>query len=305
MNWRTKTTAFRVLSSIPGGPSVYRFAREHLTKSLDPRPDRVKQKLDVGIMYLDALAAHNKLDLLLNGTHLDFGSGWHPTIPFLFYSMGVQRQCLFDLMPVLNRRMVEQTLATFRSVVIDPAWPRHSRLKRIPPEMQQTDWRKYLDQLGISYHAPYAESVPKLAEQIDVITSTIVLLYIPVEPLRWCIEQIHKCLKPGGLFLATIHLRDLYADSDKTISDYNHLQYSPEEWDNKINSALMSHNRLKARDYRELLENAGFTLPVFDVEVGTEAHLKQLDSIRIHPYFSRYSGEELAARHLFFIAQKK
>src|SRR5689334_4657297 len=113
MNWRTKVTAYRILSSVPGGPLLYRFAQEHLTKSLDPIPERVTQKLRIGFMYFDALAAQNKTDLLLNGTHLDFGSGWHPTIPFLFYSLGVQRQYLFDLAPVLNARMLEKTLKTF------------------------------------------------------------------------------------------------------------------------------------------------------------------------------------------------
>ena len=328
---------------------LYRFAQEHLTKSLDPIPERVKQKLRVAAMYVDALEKQGRADLLLNRTHLDFGTGWHPTIPLFFYSLGVQRQYLFDLAPVLNGRMVEETVKTFLGIVTEPSWPEREKLKRLPPgpslpgndtlfigERQDgrmvmicpgrkgsaeesaqgdyefipgkeisRDWRKYLDRVGISYHAPYAEFFPKLAGQVDFVTSTQVLLHIPREPLRWCFEQIHKSLKPGGLFLATIHLRDLYADADKSISDYNHLRYSVDEWENRINSPLMSYNRFKAKDYRELLEEAGFELPVFEVEQGTEAHLKELDRIPIDPFFKRYTREELAARHLFFIARKK
>jgi len=291
---------------------LYRCAQEYLTKSLHPTPERVTQKLRVGLMYLDALARQNKTDLLLNGTHLDFGTGWHPTIPLLFYSLGVKRQYLFDLVPVLNGRMVEKTVRTFRDIVTAADWLQQNetqrnalKLQRIPPETPQTDWRKYLQELGISYHAPYADFFPSLAGKIDVVTSTQVLLHIPRDAMRWCFGQIHNCLKPGGLFLATIHLRDLYADADKTISDYNHLRYSADEWENRINSPLMSYNRFKARDYRELLEEAGFELAAFEVEQGTEAHLRQLEAIKIDACFGRYSREELAARHLFFIARKK
>jgi SAM-dependent methyltransferase len=144
-----------------------------------------------------------------------------------------------------------------------------------------------------------------LADKIDVVTSTQVLLHIPREPMRRCLRQIHHSLKPGGLFLATIHLRDLFADSDKRISDYNHLRYSTGSWERWVNSPLMSYNRFKARDYRELLEEAGFTLLLFAVEPGSPEHVKALERLPIAPCFQRYSREELAARHLLFVAQKK
>src|SRR5205823_1133410 len=100
MNWRVKIAAFKVLSTVPGGSALYRFAQEHLTKSLNPLPTRVSQKLEVGLLYLNTLARLGKTDLLLKGVNLDFGAGWHPTIPLLYYSMGVGRQYLFDLVPV-------------------------------------------------------------------------------------------------------------------------------------------------------------------------------------------------------------
>jgi len=69
MKWRRKITAFKVLSTVPGGTLLYRFAQEHLTKSLDPIPERVKQKLRVAAMYVDALEKQGRADLLLNRTH--------------------------------------------------------------------------------------------------------------------------------------------------------------------------------------------------------------------------------------------
>src|SRR5882724_1375355 len=135
MNWRAKIAAFKVLSALPGGSALYRFCQEHLTKSLDPVLARVRQKLDVGMLYWNTLARLQKVELLLKGVHLDFGAGWHPTIPLLFYSMGVGRQYLFDLVPVMDRQIVKQTIETFLAIARDKNWPHQVKLQRLPPPM--------------------------------------------------------------------------------------------------------------------------------------------------------------------------
>ena len=67
----------------------------------------------------------------------------------------------------------------------------------------------------------------------------------------------------------------------------------------------MSYNRLRAPDYRELLEQAGFELLAFDIEPGTAADLAELEQIPLAKCFQRYSREDLAAKHLFFAARKR
>jgi hypothetical protein len=120
-----------------------------------------------------------------------------------------------------------------------------------------------------------------------------------------CLSQIHGSLKSGGLFLATIHLRDILAGFSHTgLTKYQHLRYSPETWERRINSSLMSFNRFKAPDYRVLLEEAGFEIRHFEVEPGTDEDLEELNQVRIDPCFQHCTREELAARHLFFVAQK-
>jgi SAM-dependent methyltransferase len=264
----------------------------------------VDQKLRVGQRYFEWLRSKGQTQKLLNGSYLDFGAGWHPSIPLLYYSLGCARQRLFDLAPVLDRTLVSQTVDTVLALLNDPAWIGHGDLKRLPPKFTGDDWRGYLKDLGISYHAPYADVFPELAGSLDVVTSTQVLLHIPREPLRWCFEQIYRSLKPGGVFLATIHLRDLMVGIHNHRSKYNQLRYSTETWDRWINSKLMSYNRLRAPDYRQLLEGAGFAIEHFEIEGGTPADFRELDAIRVAECFKKYSREDLAATHLFFVAQK-
>jgi SAM-dependent methyltransferase len=304
MNWRIKVAAFKALSALPGGSAAYRFLQERVTRSLDPTPQRVGQKLDVGTLYFKALTELGCADLLLRGTHLDFGTGWHPSIPFLYYSMGTPRQELFDLVPALSRETVAATVRTFLDLIKRPDCPHTSQLSRLPPPEVGPDWRKYLADLGITYSAPYADVFPSLDGKIDVVTSTQVLLHIPREPMRWCFGEIYRSLKPGGLFLATIHLKDLWASIHIGLSKYNHLRYSPAAWERWVNSPLMSFNRFKAPDYRQLLEETKFEIVRFDVEPGTKEDLAELDTIPIADCFKRYSREDLAAHHLFFAARK-
>lgn len=306
MKWLLKVVGFKVLSTVPGGRRCYRFTQEHLTKSLVPSPVRVSQKIGVAVQYYNWLAQHQETRRLLEGTHLDFGAGWHPTIPLVFYSMGVERQYLWDVAPVLDGRMLRETLNTLLPMIGEPGFAHRQLLRRIPPKLADGSWRRYLETVGLSYHAPYTAEASSLASSADVATCTQVLPYVRDAAVPECIRQVHQCLKPGGLFLATIHLRDtVIGRLEPGLEKYRPLRYSPQTWDRWMNSALMCFNRLKAPDYRRFLEQTGFELLHFEIEPGTAEELKELDQVAIAECFRRYTGEDLAARHLFFVARKR
>jgi len=305
MNWLAKALTYKLLSVLPGGEALYNYAREHITHSLVPNQGRVSQKLEVGLHYLDWMTEHGLGARFTEGVHLDFGTGWHPTIPLLNYAFGVNRQHLFDIAPNLNGEKLDQTIKAFLSLVGDPQWPHRSRLRRLPPQLGQTNWRTYLEQLGITYHAPYDDAFSSLTGALDVVTSTQVLLYVPRSVMPGCFRQIYASLKPGGVFLATVHLRDILAGNPYTSADkYNHLRYPPQTWERWFNSSIMHFNRFKARDYRAFLEQAGFEIAHFEVEPATGEDYQELNRIKIAACFKQYSSEELAARHLFFVARK-
>ena len=307
MNWLVKVAAFKLLSAVPGGKALYRFSQERITHSLVPAPARVDQKIQVGLRYWNWLAANSCTEKLIQGVHLDLGAGWHPTIPLLYYCLGVSRQQLFDTSPLLNRELVSETVKTVLQIVTDPRWAHRSLLRRLPEinAMDKISWAEYLRQMGITYHAPYASMYEGMVGTVEAVTCTQVLYYIGRDGLRHCFRQCHQSLKPGGKFLATIHLNDTHAAPGNGLSQYNNLKFSPAVWEGLINSSLMSNNRLKAPDYRELLEEAGFQIVHFEVEGPTASDLRELDQIPVHSFFNRYTREELGAKHLFFVAEKR
>jgi hypothetical protein len=306
MNWHLKVAGYKLLSVLPGGRTLYGFSQKHITKSLTPSRARLTQKIEVAVRYLHWLAEHHESERLLKGVHLDFGSGWHPTIPLFLYSIGVERQYLFDVVPVLDSDMLGQTVKGFLSIVGEPGFPHQDLVRRMPPAFDARSWEGYLRGLGLSYHAPYVEEVPSLADSVEVATCTQVLPYVRADVVPWCFGQVHQCLKSGGLFLATVHLRDVVAGVFQPgLVKYNQLRYSPKTWERWVLSPLMSFNRLKAPDYRQLLEAAGFEIVHFEIEPGTAEELKELEQVRIAECFRGYKPEDLAARHLFFVARKR
>ena len=297
MNWRLKVGGAKALSWMPGGPALYRFSQKHITRSLLPTQTRVRQKIEVGRQYLRWLTDHGAEGKLLTGTHLDYGAGWHPTIPLLYYSLGVQRQILLDIAPLLDRKLLAQTVETFRSVTTG-AEATGPQLARLPPPLVEADWRHYLSGLGMTYHAPYLTALDSITGTADVATSTQVFPYVPGSAIPTCFKHVWQCLKPGGFFLATMHLREMQAGWDQ-------FRFPTADWERWFNSALLCYSQLRASDYRALLEQAGFELISFEVEPGTANELKELEEIKLAPQFQGYSPEELAARHLFFAAKKR
>lgn len=304
MNWRLKCFCYKVLSALPGGKGLYGFVQRYLTGSIIPSKSRVEQKLEVAIRYWTWISAHGFAENLVNGVHLDFGAGWHPTIPLMFYSLGVGQQRLLDLKPVKRFAAVKRTKEIFREVAPSMAEKAGIKLLRLPPVLGSHQTLDQLfDSLGIHYEAPYRDLMSQPGDCVDLVTSTQVLLHIDEPALRECFRAIFHVLKPGGHLLATIHLRSLYGGLLKGKEAYQYLRYSPKDWE-AFGSSIMSYSRLKAPDYRRLLLEVGFELSTFEVDPIRPEDLEVLSKVPVHSCFASYTKEELAARHLFFAARK-
>ena len=189
----------------------------------------------------------------------------------LYYSLGCDRQFLFDPIPCLDEAQLDATIAIFLEIVNDPAWPHGKIIRRLPEQKPGRPLMEHLDAMGITRVPLCDGKFTGTDAKIDVATSTLVLHHIGINELKASLESIHASLRKGGYFMATARLEDEYADLDPLISRYNHLRYSPWVWEKLINSRTMFHNRLRPRDYRKLLENAGLRIEQFDTE-GTVAH---------------------------------
>lgn len=307
MRWLFKVAAFKALSLVLGGKFAYSIIQKKLLRSVLPTRERVMQKFQVGMDYLEFLKQLFKLHQLRQAIHINIGSGWIPTIPLLFYSVGVERQVLCDIRRNLDIEIVSDVVQTFREIARERSASERGNFQRVPPLVEQGEGLDdYFARLGTTYVVPY-ESHDFLRERgYKLITCTQVLLYLNKEQLNSLFQMIASGLAgDGGIFIATVHLYDLYSNFDRSISRYNKWRYSDFTWERVINSKLMSFNRLTASDYRQLLENYGFEILEFRVTEPTASDLEVLRRTAIHEKFRHIPESELAATHLFFAAKLK
>jgi SAM-dependent methyltransferase len=293
--------AFQALSRLPGGQSLYHTLQRGVTGSSRQTEGRLLGKVEQTLAYWKWLQAHAPAGWLKEASHLDLGAGWLPSVPMTFYALGTPRQYLVDITPHLAPQAVVETIEKFRAVAPRAGW-NFARLPEIPPAGEPLD--AMLERLGMTYAAPYDELAKRIAGTVSFATGTHMLLHLDQKTLLAVFQTIHRLLAPGGYFLAQQHLRQLFDGLNSRTSPFFSLRYSEAFWERVINSPMMSYNRLKAPDYRATLEAAGFEIAHFEVEPGRPEDLALLKRARIHPMFAHYSAEELAARHLFFVARK-
>ena len=306
MGWRRKSAQFKFLSLLPGGTRLYTAIQEHVTQSTRAGRGRVDQKINVGLDLWQWLQAHDGTGRLIGGNVLDLGAGWHPTIPLLWYAFGNDRQTLVDVFPNMDAAKVADTIRSFREIVSDSQWPGRASLKRLPeiPPPAGPLAGPALAPLGMEYHAPYGNLLATRPAQYDLAVCTQVLQHIPKSVQVAIFKDLFISLKPGGLFHATVHFVGQFSSPYLQQGQYEHLRLSPETWERWINSSLMSFNRLKGPDYREILEQAGFRIREFRLTTATTNDLAELKRTRVHPSFNLYSEQDLAARGVFFVAER-
>ena len=301
MKWLVKSMAFQALSRLPGGQAIYHASQRRLTGSTQQTEGRLQGKIEQTLTYWKWLEAHSPKGFLQEASHLDLGSGWLPSVPVTFYALGTPRQFLVDITPHMEPEAVVQTAEMFRQVA--PRMPvKFARLPAVPARGQSL--AATLEPFGMTYAAPYDELARKIENTVGFATGTHMLLHLNRGTLLEVFRTVHRLLRPGGYFLAQQHLRQLFDGLNSRTSPFFSLRYSDSTWERFINSPMMSYNRLKARDYREVLESAGFEIAHMEVEPGRPEDFALLERARIHPMFKDYTREELAARHLFFVARK-
>jgi 2-polyprenyl-3-methyl-5-hydroxy-6-metoxy-1,4-benzoquinol methylase len=152
---------------------------------------------------------------------------------------------------------------------------------------------------GIDYRAPCDATHTGLQSgKIDRITSTNTLEHIPKSELKPVMDECHRLLSAGGVISLLIDYADHYAYFDSTISPYNYLQYSDRTWA-LFNSSLHYQNRLRHRDYLNLLGEAGFRI-LEEQRFGTNP--EAIQHLSIDRRFSTYTPEELAVSSALILA---
>ena len=98
-----------------------------------------------------------------------------------------------------------------------------------------------------------------------------------------------RAAAPEAVVSHRLNIADAFSYFDKSISPLNFLRYTSKQW-RWLDSPLISQNRLRISDYRQLLKEAGFEIVR---EENTSGRPEDLDRIKLAPEFQHYRREDL------------
>jgi SAM-dependent methyltransferase len=290
-----KAALQRAVGALPGGAGLYRSLQRGVSRSIMADRDAVLQKRAVALDYIARLARH---DLTVRGCrlHVEIGSGWIPTIPLVLHQHGLTRQTLTDIHGDMT---LNQTLAA--AAILEAAEPTAPRFTAVQPG---DDLRRWLGHHGIDYRAPAQPPFDMPAGSADLVTCTQALMYPPRSAVAAIYAEAARLLRPGGVFIASLRLDDLYAGADPQLSRYNFLRYGDVTWQRWFNNRFTPLNRLRPSDHAALLAGLPFERLDWDIaKPGTE-DLAALSRIPVHADFARYDRTDLAATAITMLMRR-
>lgn len=306
MHWRVKGAIQKVLGHAPAGERLHYVLQRRLggLRNFD-------RELAAKIEDWRLMVGHLRTSgFEVAGTRfLEMGSGWYPTFPFSLYLAGAASVDTLDL----NRYLKPDLMVAMAEAL--------GRSLAIISEASQTDpavvARRHADLVAavrrgampeeatggcVRYRAPADASATGLpAASLDVVFSNSVLEHVPGPVIAACFTEARRILRPGGVVFHSVNCGDHYAYADRRINQLNYLQFSDAEW-RRWDNEFLYQNRLRAIDFTTMAKAAGFTIEI-DTSRPHPTRLAQLDGIRVHPSFARYSREQLAITSIDFVGR--
>ena len=301
MRWLAKAALQRLLGTLPQGERLNYVFQRRVLHSFPVGDAGLRQKFARAVLHLDAYAKHGPGIPVDEATFFEFGAGWDLAIPAAYAMLGVGRQVLVDIRPSARLELVNHTIAA---------------LDRLRPELDETAGRPLRElggpvaslaglepRFGIRYLAPCdARDTGLPAGSIELVTSTDTCEHIPGPDLAAIFAECRRLLRPGGAFSCRIDLQDHYSYFDPSLSRYHFLRFSEPVWA-LVNSPLHFQNRLRSREYLDLVREAGFELVVENPSGPSEQGREELRSLELAERFRDFSEDELGVTILSFVAR--
>lgn len=295
MRFMAKVAIQRLIGVIPGGPALYeRARRRRIFNDLDAE---VVVKRAVAERYASVLRTVGGVELGALSSHLEMGSGWLPVLPLTFRQHGVTRQVLTDVAPLMR---LEDAAAA--AAALDRAAPVGAPPLAPTPGEAADRW---LERLGIRYHAPQQPPMPFPDASFDLVTITQALQYPDPDGIRAIHQEAARLLRPGGWFIFSVELTDLYHHFDPALPRFHFLRYSDATWRRWFDNPYTPLNRLRATQHRELLAEAPFDVLLWETAGGGPDDIAELRRAPPHAAFSHIPEAELARTDLIALARRR
>lgn len=213
---------------------------------------------------------------------LEVGSGWLPLTPYNLLSV-FEVDCVFtyDIKKHFSSKNIMEVNKYFNAYG-NLTFPTDDSLH------------------GRVYYRPntdICEEPPAIPVQVMI--SRNVLEHIDPLTIRKIHLSAHKFILKNGLIIHQISPSDHRAYTDKSITLWDFLRYSQDEWD-RVQTRFDYHNRLRLPQYIEIFEKSGWQILHCEHD-GTEDSVELPD---LHSDYSKFTTKELTAGNILIILKR-
>jgi len=237
---------------------------------------------------------------------LEVGTGWEPLIPLVYRLAGAKTVYLTDSINLMCEESFAATLeflSKSRDIVCASL--------RIPAEKLEDflaaaqfggGLESRLKALNLNYLAPCdCRNLDLAGGSLDIIYSRAVLEHIPEPIIRSIFRESKRLLRKGGVMCHFVDNSDHWEHRDKSISRVNFLRHSERVMRFTSLNRLNYQNRLRHRDYLNIMEQEGFRVMRAEGEIDQKAILL-LPTMKLADKFKDRPHDDLATISSYLLA---
>ena len=293
-----------LFSLIPKGEILTYFFQKYVTKSYPISDKSFIKVLFTAKTHFDAFIRHTRLTDIDKVTYYEFGAGWDLINPIAISLLGIHKLHCIDIRKLVFPELLNNTILRLAS--LKEKIPFDYALPDGIPIAIRSNFKDILNEyFCVDYRAPMdARNTDFQDASIDFIVSNATLEHVPKEDIAKIINECYRIMKKGGILSCWIDFRDHWSFFDHDISIYNYLKYSPAQW-RKYNPSLHFQNRLRHKDYLDLIAHTDFELLEDNPNPPSDKELDLLRNLNIDHYFlDKYTPEELAIKSSLLVLRK-
>jgi len=287
---KTKTIILKLLDKLPVklGYFIYHQLQRKSFNSIENKITANKNS------YLIIKKIITKANIPLAGNNvLEIGSGWLPLMPYLLkINENINKIYTYDINCHYSNNRISK---------VDSYFNTNNKYNLKYSFKNGFKLPSFID------YSPKENIInSKTPSNITLYFSRFVLEHIPHDDLKKLHEKLFYEMEEDAAILHLISPSDHRAYTDTSISYYDFLQYSQNDWD-RIQTKFDYHNRLRLPQYLNMFKEIGFKISYLEHDKVAKDSLKykQFKQLKIHLDYQRFSEEEILAGSINILLKKK
>jgi hypothetical protein len=296
-SWLLKAAVQGAISVLPGHHRLNALLQQHVTGSLELSEATFATKLRQCGHHLARFREARGADRPPRAA-LELGTGWYPIVPVGLALAGVVETTTVDISPLVDAQRAQRTFQSFAAAIqsdrlrdalpeIDPR--RADAIVEAARDREPQTVDVMLARVGVSLRVGAVQAVGLEPGSMDLLVSNNTLEHVPPAGLNELLAELGRLSAPRAVMDHFIDISDHYAHFDRSITEFNYLRYRERAW-RFFNNRLQYQNRLRAPDYKRLIENAGFRVICEEPERGAA---DKLSTTTLAPQFRHYARDDL------------